>query len=277
MQGDNLGVFGILWGTAIACALAAITMVDSGRKKILAALWVLAVAFLMVAVFWPWISETWPEAKSIAQYLSGNQLVTDAIGLTIFAILVFDFVMRRRSLAKNAINPSYKSLETHIEQVKGKLYTLEATGGTTRDINLLMHYMIYQSAVRMLDDLLNAAPTDEFDSPLQLGGDFELKNEAAKNFIDLVRRKLDSGSNRRSNFENIIINATSEAEREIEEIPMEQRPSGIDPLAIRRWAIIHRQCTRTVAFLKYEKKEAEENLLSQRHDLLQRYSELNRR
>lgn len=100
-----------------------ITMVDSGRKKILAALWVLAVAFLMVAVFWPWISETWPEAKSIAQYLSGNQLVTDAIGLTIFAILVFDFVMRRRSLAKNAINPSYKSLETHIEQNIAVLFT----------------------------------------------------------------------------------------------------------------------------------------------------------
>jgi len=35
MQEYDLAVFAILWGTAIAFALAALTMVDSGRKKLL--------------------------------------------------------------------------------------------------------------------------------------------------------------------------------------------------------------------------------------------------
>jgi hypothetical protein len=38
----DLAVVGILWGTAIAFALSAITMVDSGRKRLLVWLWTIA-------------------------------------------------------------------------------------------------------------------------------------------------------------------------------------------------------------------------------------------
>jgi hypothetical protein len=100
MQGDDLGAFGILWGTAIAFALAAVTMVDSGRKRILIFLWACAVAFLIAAVLWPWIAEKWPEAKAFGQLISGNQMAANAVGLTIFGLLALDFVMRRKWLAK---------------------------------------------------------------------------------------------------------------------------------------------------------------------------------
>jgi hypothetical protein len=58
--------------------------------------------------------------------------------------------------------------------------------------------------------------------------------------------------------------------------PMEQRPTGIDTLALRKWVIAHRQCANAIAFLKREKKEAEENLRNQRFNLLQRYIEQNK-
>jgi hypothetical protein len=42
MQEYDLAVVGIFWGTAIAFALSAITMLDSGRKKLLVGLWTIA-------------------------------------------------------------------------------------------------------------------------------------------------------------------------------------------------------------------------------------------
>jgi hypothetical protein len=100
MHEYDLAVVGILWGTALAFALAAVTMVDSGRKRTLIFLWACAVVFLIIAVAWPWIAEKWPEAKAFAQRVSSNQITANALGLTIFGLLVLDFVMRRKWLAK---------------------------------------------------------------------------------------------------------------------------------------------------------------------------------
>jgi hypothetical protein len=100
MQEYDLAVFAILWGTSVAFALAAVTMVDSGRKRTLIFLWACAVAFLIAAVAWPWAAERWPQAKAFGQLISSNQLTIDALGLSVFGLLVLDFVMRRKWLAK---------------------------------------------------------------------------------------------------------------------------------------------------------------------------------
>jgi hypothetical protein len=96
-------------------------MLDSGRKKVLAALWVFAGAFLALAQAWPWIAESWPHASAVAQFISGNQLAIDAIGLTIFGLLVWDFRTRRRWLAKNGGGSNNQLLEQKIEQLKGSV------------------------------------------------------------------------------------------------------------------------------------------------------------
>jgi hypothetical protein len=80
-----------------------------------------------------------------------------------------------------------------------------------------MHFVVYQSTLLMLDDLLNSAPEGMEYGPLQLGGDFALKDAQAKEFIGLVRRKLDPGSWRRENFENLMRNAEGSAEYELEQ------------------------------------------------------------
>jgi hypothetical protein len=94
MAGDDLSVFAILWGTAIAFALAALTMLDSGRKKLLALLWGIATIFLVLAVFWPWIGERWPALKEWAAALAENRLALNLVGIVIFCFLLLDFGLR---------------------------------------------------------------------------------------------------------------------------------------------------------------------------------------
>lgn len=142
----------------------------------------------------------------------------------------------------------------------------------TRDLVVLLNYAVYQSTVLMLDKLLEAAPLDVNDGPLQLGGDFTLKNEASQEFVKLARRKLEYGSHRWSLFENLMQSAASEAEYQVEKTPIEQRPHGIDPLLLRRWTIAHLQCAKAVSFLESQRKEAEDILLGQRSGLLEQYT-----
>lgn len=146
-----------------------------------------------------------------------------------------------------------------------------------RDILLLMHFVVYQSTVIMLDGLLEIAPMSGVDAPLRLGGDLELNNQLSEEFVTKVRMTLDPGSFRRQRFEGVMHSAESAAEAEIENIPISERPTDVDPLRMRKWAIVQKQCSRAVAFLDYERDEAYENLRGQRHNLLQRYVEINSR
>jgi hypothetical protein len=186
------------------------------------------------------------------------------------------------SLMKRHSALGEKSTEL-MNEVKGRLDSLERSAAnsaphpqTARDILLLMHFTVYQSTVLMLDDLLNFAPDGIVEGPLQLGGDFVLKNAAAHEFIERVRRKLDPGSWRRSDFENVMRMAEADAERQLEQTPVDQRPGDVDHLALRRWTIVHLQCARGIDFLRRQKLEAEENLRNQRFNLLQRYTEQNK-
>jgi hypothetical protein len=322
MQEYDLAVFAILWGTAITFALAAITMVDSGRKKLLASLWAIAAAFLVAAIAWPWIAEKWPALKAATENVTANKIAINLLGTAIFCLLVLDFGLRSRWLVKagngqgkggikgdenseiaTQLAREVAELQDQLDtistvhddtviasvklthEVREKLDKLEKNTAnpalisnpqTERDVLLLMHFTVYQSTVLMLDDLLSSAPEGVEYGPLQLGGDFALKNTLSTEFIGLVRRKLDPGSWRRENFENVMRNAEASAEYELEQTPMEQRPTGIDTLALRKWVIAHQQCANAVAFLKHEKKEAEENLRNQRYNLLQRYIEKNK-
>jgi hypothetical protein len=179
------------------------------------------------------------------------------------------------STVHNATTVAAVKLANEVREKLGKLEKNTANSATAsnpqteRDLLMLMHFTVCHSTVLMLDDLLKAAPEGIGDGPLELGGDFVLKNALVQEFTELVRRKLDPGSWRRSDFENVLRNAEGTAERRVEETPMDQRPNGIDPLALRRWAIAHLQCVHAIEFLQKQKKEAEQNFLNQRSNLLQ--------
>jgi hypothetical protein len=156
-------------------------------------------------------------------------------------------------------------------ETNARVDRLAPNPNSERDLLVLINYALYQSSLLMLGDLLDAAPEDMGRGPLQLGGDFSLKNDLSNNFIDLVRRKLDPGSFRRMDFENIMRHAEVNAEMQLENTPMDHRPKGVDPLLLRRWAISHLQCVSAIEFLERQRNEVREKLLNQRPQLLEQY------
>ena len=98
-------------------------------------------------------------------------------------------------------------LEAKIEQLKGRLYAVEETGGTTRDILLLLYFALSQSSALLLDSLLTIAPVRGVDTPLDLGGDFKRQIEEEGKFVEIVKRKLDNGADRRNKLAGVLMNA----------------------------------------------------------------------
>jgi hypothetical protein len=138
------------------------------------------------------------------------------------------------------------------------------------DFNRLTEFAVYLSAAHMLDWLLKQAP-EGFKAALDLRDDLAAKNEVAGEFLDLVRRKMDPGSYRRSNFEGAMAHAENDANHQVEQTPPNERPENIDHLALRRHAIKYAQCAQAIRFLMKEKREIDDSLLAQRGALLEMY------
>jgi hypothetical protein len=75
---------------------------------------------------------------------------------------------------------------------------------------------------------------------------------------------------RRIDFESVMQNAEYDAEHELEKTPMEKRPAGIDPLALRKRSITRNQFEKALQFLRRERRAVEERLLLQRAQLIER-------
>jgi hypothetical protein len=146
---------------------------------------------------------------------------------------------------------------------------------TDRDFRQMMDFLVFQSTILMLDNLLKLAPNDMSAGPLQIGGDFLPKNAEAQEFIQIIRDRMDPGTERRAAFERAMDHASNMAERQLEDTPINQRPDGIDHLLLRKWIMAHLQCVHAVGFLQRQRAKAEQTLLNQRPDLLRRYRELN--
>jgi hypothetical protein len=293
MQGDDLSIF-LFWATlAVTFGYEAVKGETIIRR---AALGTLAGAFLLSGVFWLQIKKIWPPLTESVAAVATSPQSWFVLFIFISAILIFRRPPKHPNRAsifaatdglvelRNQMHDEQRILSESADRMRAELEEnvakIKATAAldqqVSRDITLLLDFAVYQSTIQMLDDLLIAAPTEGIAGPLQLGGLFDHQNEDKMAFIDFVRRKLDPGSWRRQNFEGVMENAAAFAERELEDTPIEQRPTGIDPLALRKWAIIHRQCSSAISFLQHQRNEANENLLGQRYNLLRRYAELNK-
>ena len=129
MQEYDLAVVGIFWGTAIAFALWAITMVDSGRKRLLTGLWAIAAAFLVAAIAWPWAAERWPALKAAVENVTANKIAINLMGTAIFCLLGLDFGFRSGWFGKfgkgrGTLIKGDENSET-IEQLKRQVSTLQ--------------------------------------------------------------------------------------------------------------------------------------------------------
>ena len=144
---------------------------------------------------------------------------------------------------------------------------------SARDLLLLLDFGITQTTVAMLDGLLRMAPDmPAYEGAFRVRDDFALTHEASVDFVRQIGIRLDRGSRRHQMFLSVMMSAEGNAEREVEQTPPEQRPSGVDHLTLRKYAIAYLKCVTAIAFLRSQKREAEEKLVSQRHGLIERMS-----
>lgn len=145
---------------------------------------------------------------------------------------------------------------------------------THRDYKQLLDFVECQSTIFMFDNLLKSAPDDIADGPFQLGAGFAPKNAEAQQFIQIIRDRMDPGTERRSSFERAMYNASNTAEYDLEQIPIDERPNGIDHLVLRKWIIAHVQCVEAIKFVQKQRANSEQQLLNQRPELLKRWQQL---
>ncbi|MBA2525312.1 MAG: hypothetical protein H0V18_05935 [Pyrinomonadaceae bacterium] len=144
-----------------------------------------------------------------------------------------------------------------------------------QDMRRLIDLATLHSTISMFDGLIKLAPATEItNGPLQKGAAFLEENGAALQFVDVIRDRMDPGSERRSNFERVMNQASLTAEQDLEHTPVSHRPEGIDHLLLRKWMIAHYQCIQALGFLQRQKAKAQEELLYSRPDLLKRWNQM---
>lgn len=140
-----------------------------------------------------------------------------------------------------------------------------------RDLSLVLWFSLLQATVAMLKGLLEIAPQkgdlNSRESPEDLSGLCEAREE----FVRKAASTIGAGTHRHSSYVSIVNQAGYEAEHFIKQIPPAQRPASIDPLDLRRYEIARFQCLRAIAFLNGETKKMEEEVRSQRSQLIERY------
>jgi len=138
-----------------------------------------------------------------------------------------------------------------------------------RDLLLLLDFAVYQTTVVMLEGFIQLANAPEVTDGIN-SGDPAKVDYAKRWFIGHVGGRLGDRTDRQRDFRDVLFGAESEAERRLEEMPVDQRPP--DLLQARRRAIIDLQFTRTIGFLKQQKREVEEKIAAQRGKLIERLS-----
>jgi hypothetical protein len=144
------------------------------------------------------------------------------------------------------------------------------------DLLILLHFAVNETTLLLLDDLIRRAPpsAEVTLTPLQeLGLHYENEYVSAKEYIRYIRSKIGSRTDRGSNFESIMLTAQAHAELRLEETPPDKRAAGVDPLILRKYLIAHLQCRSALGFLRTERHEVEERLLSQRAQLIERMTQ----
>lgn len=147
---------------------------------------------------------------------------------------------------------------------------LPLDGQTRLDLIHLLEFSINETTFWMLDRLLDNAHSPEVTDGLAHGQNTEEAHVSRQWFTGYVRQEIGAGTHRQSDYLNVLHAAQGEAERELESIPPDQRPPGIDQLALRRYMTSDLQFRRSILFLQNQKREIRDRLVSQRHSLIER-------
>jgi hypothetical protein len=141
-------------------------------------------------------------------------------------------------------------------------------GQARLDLIHLLDFAVNQTTVLWLTDLIMKAPLSVVSTPFKLDSNTEAA-QASNDFVRHVSIQLSQGTFRRQEFLNWMVQAQTEAENQVEQMPQDQRPPGTDPLVLRRCAIANLQCIRAWDFLQRERHEVGQRLIAQRSQLIE--------
>jgi hypothetical protein len=147
----------------------------------------------------------------------------------------------------------------------------QALDGQTRlDLIHLIEFSIDEATFWMLDKLIEFADSPEIIDAFKDGKNNEEAHRSRQYYVGHVRQEIGAGTIRHSEYLNVMHTAETDAERELEAIPPDQRPSDIDPLTLRRYMISDFQFRRAVRFLRGQKQSKRDSLANQRLNLINR-------
>ncbi len=150
--------------------------------------------------------------------------------------------------------------------------TRHADANQTRlELNHLEDFAVNLVVSQLIEDMVELGRDHEIQSPpapLQLGGAFSERKRAAETFLEEVNRILRT-TMRGESIRYIMANAAHEAEQAIRQVPLDERPAGIDPLDLREWAIVHYQAGHVLHYLQRQKTEARQYLRQYRDMFLE--------
>jgi hypothetical protein len=139
-----------------------------------------------------------------------------------------------------------------------------------RDAAKLVFFAVDLVTLSVLEDQIAIGSRLE----IPLGPDIELdvRNERSVDVMKFIQdvQTAYGNSHRGMQVRNVISNAEHEAEIQLRELPLDQRPAYIDLLDFRRLSIIENCRVRLLAFLKYQEREKSSEIRRQRSDLLER-------
>jgi hypothetical protein len=94
MSGDELTIRATFLALAVAFGLGGMTVAGWNSRILISGLFAIAIGMLVLAVFWPWISNRAPQFRGIMESLVINDYAFAMVSLIIVGLFVFDYGVR---------------------------------------------------------------------------------------------------------------------------------------------------------------------------------------
>lgn len=137
------------------------------------------------------------------------------------------------------------------------------------DLLHLLYFALLQATERTLAHLVLIAPVRRGSEATELNVE---ALEANRKYLEEVASTL-SGTYRHSDFRNIAMNAETEADSRLNELPREQWPTDLNPIDHRRYLIAAIQSTWTEAYILRQLQDVRNKIGLDRSRMLERYEE----
>jgi len=193
---------------------------------------------------------------------------------------IADIYRQIRVEAPNAstVYEAYKNLEdaslSQIKQIREETQQFSnKLNADNLDLKHLLYLSLLQTAEQILSYLLSIAPRPHSDENAAL--DFD-EFQLTSNFLEEAAR-LFAGTQRASELRNVLRHAEDETDFRLKERPLDQWPTQLNLVDLRRYSIAATQRKMLIEYLERQLREVQKNTRGMRDTLLERHQERTKR